>query len=245
MKKTAYLVAAATCLLAASCTMNKLDESSTTLELRRDAAGTPVTISVTRGPQWTHVMQAGPFKFNILPQFVIWTQRADGSLIETLYITGALGGEMRHAGKEKLGKDFWKQCFPAWSRRAHDAGQKLPDTEDPYTDAVTSATPHSSFTIRSSLPAFGQPVDLYVEVNKSADHNKAFTEEKTDWIGQPSIVYAVTIPEVERNQEYALKAVGYGDSAASAQINRDFGALDTALHIVREIKVAFQAKTVE
>ncbi len=55
----------------------------------RENAGAALQVEVKTGAQWSSRMQAGPFIFNVLPQFAIWTEDDAGNLVETLYITGA------------------------------------------------------------------------------------------------------------------------------------------------------------
>jgi hypothetical protein len=199
----------------------------------------PVTISIERGPHWTHVAPAGPVRFNVLPQIVLWVEGSDGTLVDTLYVTGALGGRMTHAGKKRKGTLFWQECCPAWSKRVLDAGRPLPSYEAPYPDSVTSATPHSSFVVRTKLPAGCESFTVYAEVNKSGDYNDVFTKERTDWIGQPSIVYSAAVASAKPGTACLLKPVGFGDASAVQQINSDLAGIDTALDIVREIKIEF------
>jgi hypothetical protein len=216
-----------------ACVMNRIDDAPTTVTLPSAAAGPRVSIKVLRGPHWTREMNAGPVTFNVLPQIVIWAQHPDGTFIDTLYVTGALGA-FNHGGKGQ-GQQFWKECFPVWSRRALDAGKVLPDKGAPYADVVTSATPQSTFTVQIRLPAGIDAFDLVAEVNTSADYNAAFTEENTGWVGQPSAVYLAHVPAAGRGA-FVLSAVGQGEGVATGKINTDLSTLDTALKVVSEIR---------
>jgi hypothetical protein len=230
------LLASLMCLVASGCVMNKLDSGPTTVDLQRESDETPVLLSVTRGPQWTNEMKAGPLVFNLLPQIVVWGERPDGTLVDTLYITGADYGAMRHAGKQE-GESFWRECFPTWSRLVEGSGQKLPSKEAPWVDGVSGATPHDSYTVHTSLPAAGEELVLFAEVNKSGDYNAAFTEEDSDWVGQPSVVYSARIPVEGRADAYVLEPLGRG--VPGVPVDPELGDLDTALEIVEQIEVRF------
>ena len=95
--------------------------------------------------------------------------------------------------------------------------------------------------LRTRLSRLDAELDLLVEINKSADHNAAFSEERTSWDGQPSIVYRARLPRGPGSaRSVVLAPVGHGDAAAPAQINPDLSGVDTALQIVQEIRVALE-----
>ena len=106
-------------------------------------------------------------------------------------------------------------------------------------DAVTSATPQSSFSVNTKLISNTDPFILFVEINKSTDTNAVFTEEKYEWVGQPSIIYSCEITSIKGDSEYILKPIGYGDKRKTNSINHDLTSIDTALKIIQEIKVSF------
>ena len=226
-------------LLSASCLINRLEENETTIYLQKNRNGTPITIKVTKGPHWTNIHKMGPFKANVLPQIVVWIERRDAKFIDTLYITGAYSKPKSHMGKLSKGTLFWKEYFPAWSVRMVSADKKLPLEENADFDAVTSATPQSSFTLNTKLLSNTEPFVLYVELNKSTDTNAVFTEENYEWVGQPSIIYSCEIASTKGGIEYTLKPIGYGDINKENSINHDLTNIDTALKIIKEIKVSF------
>jgi hypothetical protein len=221
--------------------MNKMDHSSRTIQLGQSLQGLPISVAVTKGEHWSQRMKAGPLIFNILPQIVIWAEDNEGQLIKTLYITGAGGKGTRHAGKDKKGAAFYAECFPVWALRLKAAGRELPSKEKPYPDAVTSATPMSSFTVQTRLPDPGQPFALFAEVNKSADNNGTFTEENNDWAGQPSLIYKVMIPEIEKGHPYEMEVIGHGGRIKDKPaVYADLSGFDTALKQLHEIKISFE-----
>ena len=68
------------------CVMNRVNPEPQTIVLREDG-GSRLRAEIVPGSQWSSRMQAGPFIFNVLPQFAIWTEDGAGSLVETIYVT--------------------------------------------------------------------------------------------------------------------------------------------------------------
>ncbi|MCK5153788.1 MAG: hypothetical protein KAQ93_05460 [Spirochaetales bacterium] len=218
------------------CVMNRLSNSYNKIELNPSFNGMPVTIDVVKGAHWSQRMQAGPFIFNILPQIVIWTEDEQGNLIENLYITGADGIGFRNAAKKEKGADFYTECFPVWANRMAKAGRKLPSDDNPFPDTVTSATPSSSFTLQTTLPDSRESIILRTEINQSADMNKFYTKENNGWVGQPSLIYELIIPQLEISGIFKLKLIGHGGLVKdNASIYRDVSKFDTALEQVESI----------
>jgi hypothetical protein len=142
----------------AGCVMNPMSSEPETIVLREDA-GASLSVEIEPGEQWRSRMQAGPFIFNVLPQFAIWTEDDAGTLVETLYVTGAGFTKTRHAEKNEMQAEFYLQTLPVWSARVTASGSALPSKTNPYPDAVTSATPSGpaclgcrSIPFRSSGP---------------------------------------------------------------------------------------------
>ena len=132
------------------CVMNQTDTEPQTIVLRDDA-GSPLRVEIDPGAQWSSRMQAGPFVFNVLPQFAVWTEDEAGDLVETLYVTGADFRGMRHAQKNEMQGEYFRKCLPVWAMRVTESGVSLPSKADPYSDAVTSATPAGQATLVTSI----------------------------------------------------------------------------------------------
>lgn len=224
-----------------SCAINRLnDEKSVIMLEKKREGGIPVQISVEKGPHWTHKITPGPFVIHILPQIVFWTEDTAGGFLETLYITGADGNYTRHATKGKMDSAYFRACFPVWADRAMRAGQSLPSSAQPYTDAVTSATPQSSFDLQFRMKKSDEPFVLMAEINQSSDYNEVFTEQLTDWTGQPSVVYAVRVDSVQK-EPFLLKARGRGGLPSEpAVFVEDLEGVDTALQIIDQIRFVFR-----
>lgn len=231
MKKIIILMV--TAALLSGCTMNKVSSEEQTINLRPAGSAEGLTITITTGDTWSRTMKAGPFIFNVLPQFVIWTEGPQGEFGETLYLTGA-NGKMRHAKKNELGADFYRQALPVWASRAEGAGQSLPSKENNYPDTVTSATPTFTATMETLPPAEDSRF-LYLEINQSTDGNESFPAEGDDWIGQPSLIYRAALPQ---GHSVEMTLLGRGNLPREEPgISEDVASLTSALKMVSRITV--------
>lgn len=224
-----------------SCTINRMHDEKTVVVLNKNGTETNMLISLTKGSEWAHQFKPGPFIINVYPQIVFWMESPEGDYFETLYVTGADGKGFRNATKKQLGEGFYKMCFPVWADRMKKAGQNLPSKETPYTDALTSATPQSSFDLDIHTGPLSTPLVFYAEINKSMDYNQTYTKENSDWMGQPSVLYSVRVDSVVHGSVYPMKLAGYcKGSVGNPEISTDFKPLDTALTLVQDIQVSFQ-----
>lgn len=224
-------------ILFTGCVMNKLDHSPRTIKLKQSLQGKPVRLDITAGKEYSKPMQAGPFIFNILPQIVIWAENSEGKLVETLYITGADGKEMRNAAKNSKGAAFYQECFPVWASRMKEAGLKLPGKDNPYPDSVTSATPAAGFSLFTKLKEDKQEQNIFLEVNQSADTNTVYTEKLNGWAGQPSLIYRCQLPK-QKGTPVQMDLIGHGGLLSDKSgITSDLTGFDTALQQLEKIMV--------
>lgn len=228
-------------LFLTSCAINRLSDEKTVILLEKVENGHSMMISVLKGSHWSHKITPGPFVIHIYPQIVFWIEDGEGKFIETLFITGANGKYSKHSTKRKMDDEFFKHCFPIWSGRVIKANKKLPTTKNPYPDAITRATPQSSFDLDIKMAELPDGFTVNAEINKSMDYNEFYTKEKSDWIGQPSLVYGVEIDKGVKGKEYLLKPIGHSDiGSLDDKLHEDFEGVDTALELVHSIRVAFQ-----
>lgn len=244
MMRAAVAVALAASL-GGGCVMNRVDPEPTTIALRDQDEGAALRLEVVPGPEWISRMQAGPFVFNVLPQFAVWTQDESGSLVETLYVTGADFGKMRHAKKQEMQSAFFAECLPVWAARVAAADGRLPAKDNPYPDAVTSATPAGRATLLTTLPTTtgsrGAPLTLFLEIDKPGDANATYTEETSGWVGQPSLVYSVALAEPSEDGVHRLELVGRaGRDGTEARIDPELTGLDTALQLIDEVVASLE-----
>ncbi len=239
MKLANLLPCLAIAVLLSSCVMNKLDTQKSVITLNRPDGSTTVTLSVTKGEAWSHELNMGPFSINVHPQVVFWLEDANGNFIETLYITNATGDYKKHATKKEMQEKYFAACFPVWAEKLAAAGGTLPTQNEPYTDAVTSATPQSSFDVKLTVNELPETFRVCAELNKSADYNETYTEDNAEKFGQPSVVYAVDIKGLNASESYLLTPIGHGNSSSAPVLTADLSSLDTALKMVDEIQVTF------
>lgn len=218
------------------CVMNRLNPEPQTIVLGEDG-GSTLLLEIEPGTQWSSRMRAGPLVFNVLPQFAIWTEDDAGNLVETLYVTGADFGGMRHAAKNDKQAEFFAQCLPVWADRVTASGASLPSKIAPYPDTVTSATPSGPTTLMTTVTRPVGPTTIYLEINKTDDVNATFTELDNDWAGQPSLVYAARLGTGSTRLELLGHGGRLGDEPV---IYSDLNGFDTALEQVASIVVTLQ-----
>ena len=224
-------------LLTFSCAINRISDEKTVITLDKGRTENPVTISVEKGSQWSHKFKPGPFVIHIYPQLVFWLEDGEGKFIETIYISGADGNYKNNSTKRRLDSEFFRLSFPVWAGRMKQAGKALPSYEKPYTDAVTAATPQSDFDLKMNLGELSDSFQILFEINKSSDYNAVYTKDNSDWVGQPSVVYAVEIDEIKPDSTYYFKPIGH--SSAQSEFVEGFEGIDSALELVDCIKIAF------
>jgi hypothetical protein len=222
-----------------SCAINRLNDEKTVITLESPQTENPVQISLTKGPQWSHKITPGPFIIHIYPQIVFWLEVNEGAVFKTLYITGANGDFSRHSTKRKLDAQFFKQCFPVWADKVIKAGERLPSAQYPYPDAVTSATPQSSFDLQLNIGNISEIFTIYAEINKTGDYNAVYTKENSDWVGQPSVIYAVKIHRPVTGEKIVFKPVGHSQAGSTPVLCPGFEGLDTALEMVNDLHIKF------
>jgi len=222
-----------TIVLLSGCTMNKVTTEEKTITLRPTQTNGGLTLLITTGDTWSRTMKAGPMIFNVLPQFVLWTEGPEGEYGETLYITGA-DGKMRNAKKKELGADFYRQTLPLWSSRAEKAGIALPSQEKVYPDTVTSATPTFTTTLEL-LPPSRKAAYVFLEINQSSDDNETYNEDNNDWQGQPSLIYRAKLPE---SGTVELALIGHGGMVQDKpEIYEDLSLITTARQMINSVSV--------
>jgi hypothetical protein len=240
LKRDGLVVLTIISLFFLGCEMNKMDNTPRTITLNSRIEGVPVRLELVKGENYSARMVAGPLAFNLLPQTVIWVEDSSGRLVDTVYVSGADYKKMRHGGKGRLGVKFYEESFPLWSVRMKAAGKGLPSPKNPYPDSITSATPMSSFTLMTKLPATG-PFTIMLEINKSGDTNAAFTVKNNGWVGQPSLVYKASITDTKKGSVYEMKLVGHsGRLSDPAGIYPDLSLFGSALKQVEKISIIFE-----
>lgn len=226
--------------LITSCAINRIRDKKTVITLDKGRTGNPVTISLERGPDWSHQFRPGPFVIHIYPQMVFWLENESGEFLETLYVSGANGDYKNNSTKRRLDSEFFRLSFPVWAASLKQAGKELPSYKKPYTDSVTSATPQSSFDLKMNLGELPDSFKILFEINKSNDFNAVYTQDNSSWVGQPSVVYAVEIDKIKPDSTYYFEPAGHGSKLSETpEFVAGFEGIDTALELVEKIRVVF------
>ncbi len=188
------------------------------------------------------------------PLFAAWIEDSDENYIETIYVSKSISSS---TFKNRVLRR--PEALPCWSHRRNIKAQDglyVPLHSAKDLDAVTGATPHSNFTIKtgSSLHNLSKFRILF-EINQSFDWNDSYAKNSfpkdsiysgPGGVGQPSVVYAVNIDkgELKDKNVFIMKAIGHGHySGKNGIIFSNLEGITTALSIVDSIKVTIDRKT--
>lgn len=202
------------------------------------SADARIELSLTAGPEWSHVKWFGPMRLVLTPQIAVWLEDASGRYLADLFVT------------EKAGKSTWgtvrrPESLPVWSHargKKYADGLYMPTKEDPLPDAISGPTPKAKRMgeeIRLSFalpPSAGPGSRLHVEVNASFDFNAAFPERKGNVNGQPSVVYSMKLGEPGAPEAQAALLGSGHPAGADGRIVPAAAGLDGALRIVADLK---------
>jgi hypothetical protein len=185
------------------------------------------------------------------PTFVIWIEDMNENYLETVFITKSFAtGVFGHGAlsdstwDNKPGESIQPAALPYWTYKKGliDAVQLVPTKEHPFVDAYTGATPKGNFEMETGLTSTERPYRILVEVNQTWDWNYFWTNNKypesTNYkhSAQPSLIYAVTVNEYEK--EFYLNPIGHGDpKGESGMLYTDISTLTGAKEIFKSIKV--------
>lgn len=189
------------------------------------------------------------------PSFAVWTEDLEGNYIETLYVSGYVAKGRFGFGEIEPGK--WKNepgearrpaTLPYWAHKRNikaPDGLFIPSPQTEVPDALTSATPRTSFKLET---ATSMPDDkkfrVLFEINQAWDANEFWTNNKfggdMNYFGslQPALVYAVTVDPKNVETEYYLNPVGHSHpTGANGVLFTDISTLTTAKEIAEKIVV--------
>lgn len=206
-----------------------------------DANGFELEIRLTKGYAFLN------------PLFAFWYEDTLGNFIQTLYVARSVGTGYYQYGI--LVDEEWEPAplrkpatLPVWAHRRgimSEDSLSMPTPEHPVPDAVTGATPHTNFILKTKTNDKElRFINLFMEINQSYDWNDFYTldihPEDHDYKenSQPAIVYSVMIDLKENNKTVKMRPLGHSHIAGSdGLIYRDMENITTALSIVREVRV--------
>lgn len=230
-------------ILLSACKSGRIQEEPLRTELKANING--------EGPALYLEMKKGPAHNH--PSFVLWAEDMDGTFLQTLFISQAIGtGVFEHgdpsSGKWAPGEIRRPASLPYWSHRrgikAPD-GLYVPSSENPIADAYTGATPPGDFSIHVRFDR--QPprrVRIFFEINQTWDWNEYWTnnkypgDEEYKTSCQPALVYSCEMDLDNPQPEYALKTIGHSHYAGkNGDLYPDLGTLSTALEIISSLSI--------
>lgn len=206
-----------------------------------------------KGVEFKIEFQAGG-AFNY-PSFAFWLETLDGKFIQSLYVskfaaTGIYGHGDAGNGewKKEKGEARRPGALPYWSHKrgikANDGGY-MPDPEHRVVDAFTGATPNGNFVLKTkSNTNLPEKFKILMEINQPWDWNEYWTTNKygnnIDYktSSQPSLIYAVTINQNSKMNEYFLNPIGHGHYAGEdGELYTNISTITTAKDITKLVKV--------
>ena len=214
-----------------------------TLSYTHSYAGDVLEIEFIKGESFNH------------PTFVIWTENAEGKLLQTLFVTEYFGTGI--FGNADAGNGTWKNtggealrpaALPYWTHKRNVVSRDsvlVPTPENPMSDAITGATPKNNFIFRTHLdPGKSDKIFVLLEINQTWDWNEFWTNNKypndTDYksSSQPSVIYRAEVNLNDYDTKIQLEPVGHGHySGNDGSLTEDLTTLTTALEIAKQINV--------
>jgi len=185
-----------------------------------------------------------------IPQMAVWLEDKEGNYLETLYVTKK-ASDSSYIQSLFSGEEVRRpEALPHWSyARGIKSGDGLmmPSLSNPIADAITGATPVSSFELRTNTQANNDELVVKFEINRSFDFNEvyhvnAFPDDLiysgTGSSAQPSLIYATTINLQDEQPYYFMRLLGRGHhSGKNGKIYKDLTGITTAKEMVSRVIV--------
>ena len=208
-------------------------------------------VSIVQGDEWLHdfPLFLGIKKKNP-PQIAIWLEDTDGHYLTTVYATHKIATQ----SWQNAGGNRRKEALPCWcySRGVKYAdGLYLPTKDQPLTDGISGATPHTGFDMKMS-PASGlKKFVVKVEINHSTDFNDSYPKSAKpgdsnysggkEGSGQPALVYEADVDLTSGKKSFDAVLNGHSSpDGTSGEIYKDMSGITTALNIVKQIIINVQ-----
>jgi hypothetical protein len=200
------------------------------------------------------------------PQVAIWIEDSTGNYLETLLVTtstakglfysGRSASSFKEADEAKVEANTPTRrvdALPYWSHKRnhkYEDGFYSPTPGEPLPDGITGATPKENFHFKANEVGIDdlKSFRVMVEVNVAFDENEFYSEYDfledslyhggTGLLGQPSLIYGVTVSRQDRQRYYVLSLLGHGHhSGATGELITDIKSVTTAAYVVERIVV--------
>lgn len=180
-----------------------------------------------------------------VPQMAMWVESFEGEYLETLYVTKKASNSS-YIGSIFGGEEVRRpEALPHWSHSrgvVSEDGLLMPSSAQPLADALTGATPLTSFDLRTVTSTKLERIVVKLEINRSFDfndfyHEKAYPDDPiysgSGNSAQPSLVYSVAIDLSSKQPYYFLSLVGRGHhSGRDGDIHTDLSGISTAKQMI-------------
>jgi hypothetical protein len=186
------------------------------------------------------------------PLMVFWLEDTEGNYIETIYVAQSIStGTFRFGVAEgknwKPGERRRPAALPYWGhKRGFKApdGLYLPTPQKPLPDAITGATPKTSFILKTSVDPSYKKVRVLMEINQTWDwnqywHNNRFPDdEEYKTSCQPALIYMAELDLDKPNETFELKPIGHSHpSGKTGELFTDLSTFTTAIDITKRVSV--------
>ena len=207
--------------------------------------GTPLNIMVDRGEFYNSKFKLDIYSIYITPQMAIWVEDMDGTFLETLYVTNSLAKQKWQAFiKLDNEKSYRSETLPRWLFSQFTKTGFFPSRENPLPDAITGATPFSSFILTTKTCFTKKKVKVMFEVNMAFDDNSNFSVSQefgnpnaNGTSGQPSLIYSGVV-DLSKAGDYPLILVGYGSpTGVDGSITPKLELITTAKDIIKKVTI--------
>jgi hypothetical protein len=198
------------------------------------------------------------------PQIAIWIEDSAGNYIETLLVTtstakglfysGRSAANFKESDEAKLEENTPTRrvdALPYWSHKRNQKysdGYFSPPPGEPLPDGITGATPKENFYFRGSDTGVSNRSSfrVMIEINVAFDENEFYSEYDfledslyhggTGLLGQPSLIYGVTITKQDTQRYYVLSLLGHGHhSGGTGELITDLSTVTTVKYVVERI----------
>lgn len=192
-------------------------------------SGTRFELLLEPGPEYSKDMKIAWFSYTVWPQVAVWLEGADGTFIDTIYVT-ELAVSKDYTAAPKTGRP---EALPVWSAIKRGGA-----------DAVSSPTTVGSTVSYGNALAARLPAGDYVvklETNRSYDWNHAYTKKNAGVNGQPSLVYEARISVGKGPAMAGFKPIGHGSvDGSDGAIRPGLEGIDTALSLFSAMKIMYR-----
>ena len=212
-------------------------------------AQSALVVTVEPGPAYSHKAKFGLVSLTVTPQTAIWIEAADGSFVDTIFVT-ARAARSSWFGGAKVRRP---EALPLWSHARGIAaadGLYMPDRSHPLSDGISGATPKAAFAKTWRIPPSLPPgkYRVRVELNSSFDWNEAYPEKLprsdprwSEFNGQPSILWEALIEVGAAASKAALAPIGTGSlRGESGALTLGLAGITSARELAASISAEFR-----